>query len=624
MSSLRLIAVAVAVAAALLATACPRSTRRTPVGPSIPTHGDAQARSRFEEERSRFERDDTANNTEAFTQIARDFPEDPIAPHALLYAGRAAFRVEDYDAAVTALREADALAGGDDALRARVRLYLGMSYGYLGRHAEALELLRSSDGVLDDHERAERLAVIAESAAATGDRGWAFRAYDEWFAVARPSERAYVIARVRELAEQMDLAEAGVIYDGLPARNGPSAVFLGERLAAAAAASGDVDRAAALRTEIARARSAIGLPSRAGSGDGGDPRLVGAVLPLSGRRGKVGEAALGGLALAAGAFSPAGAPFAVSLRDSTSQAPGAATAVDALAAEGAIAVVGPLDAAGARTAGERAAALGVPLLTLAPVPAGAAEPFVFHVALSPESRARALARAGVAAGAKRFAVLGPESNYGRETAAAFRAEVEARGGVVVAEAWYDRAASSFTKPVDVIRGKPFDAVFIPDTASRLELIVPALAAANLQVQPPGAKAPKVGRGVMLLSTAEGLSPRYLRSSARYSHGAVFAPGFYPDEADPVIGPFAAEYTRAHGRAPTYLDAYAYDAALLVRAALAAGARTRAEVDAAVAGGSVVGLTGTISFDAGRRRGDAGVLYVVERDVGGEFLIRAHR
>ena len=152
-------------------------------------------------------------------------------------------------------------------------------------------------------------------------------------------------------------------------------------------------------------------------------------------------------------------------------------------------------------------------------------------------------------------------------------------------------------------------------------MAPQLAVANLVVQPAGAGKPARGRAILLLATAEALTPKFLRGSGRYSTGALLAPGFYPDDADPRIGPFVARFRAAYGgEDPTYLDAYAWDAALVVRAAVEGGAKDRVAVAAAIAVGVVTGVTGEVRFDSAGARADAGVLFTV---VGGT-AIRAVR
>jgi branched-chain amino acid transport system substrate-binding protein len=260
----------------------------------------------------------------------------------------------------------------------------------------------------------------------------------------------------------------------------------------------------------------------------------------------------------------------------------------------------------------------VPFLSLdvgdGPLVAGA--PHVYRVVIPVEQRARSLARAAYAAGVRDFAILAPDMAYGQRAGKAFKEEITRLGGKVTLEVTYAKDATSFVDQVKKISGTPFDALFIPDTAARLELIAPQLAVANLNVTRPGAKKPKRGRNIVLLSTAEALAPAFVRGSGRYTVGALFAPGFYPDDQHERIGPYVQRFRAAYGADPTYLDAYAYDAALCVRAAVESGAGSRAAVAQALARGQVAGLTGVVRFDEARGRADDGLLYQVASDAAG--------
>jgi len=610
--------------------------------PEPPTSGDPTARTRFGDARALFERDDTRDLTEEFESIAREYPDDPIVPWARFYAARSAFRAEAYEEAARTLDEVAAIAGLEPALREHVVFYQGLTAGYLGRHADAVQLL-ANDVAIDDEERGERLAVLAEAHGALGNVGEAMASYEAWFAFARPAERAYLVARVRRLVDELPAETALATYSQLEEKTGPGAALLAERLAREAAEAGDLDRAAVLRAETASARRAAGLADVTSVGsDEGNPRLVGAALPLSGRRTRPGKAALRGLGLAAGTFDasagrgvdtfePAAArggvpvPFDVSVRDSASQSSAASLALERLAREGAVAVVGPMSPGSVRGAGAVAARYGLPMVALDATGGGdgRAVSGVFHIAISPVERARRLARHAIEAGRRRFFILSPNIDYGRTTSAAFAAEVEALGGTVVIQKSYDARTTAFTALMEEVAGKPWDTMFVPDTARRLELIVAAMAAANLMVSPAGTRKVKNGRPVMLLSTAEAVDRRYLRGSGRYSVGAVFAPGFYADLQDPRTAEFRSRFVASYGEEPTYLAAYAYDAALVVRSAVEAGAASRAQVRAALGTATVQGLTGAIRFDGTGRRADDGLLYVVGRS-GGEYRIRAQR
>jgi branched-chain amino acid transport system substrate-binding protein len=255
----------------------------------------------------------------------------------------------------------------------------------------------------------------------------------------------------------------------------------------------------------------------------------------------------------------------------------------------------------------------MPVISLDPSesPLVQGSPHVFRIVVPVEARARALARAAAARGAKSFALLVSSLSYATRGAEAFRDEVQKLGGKVVVEEKYDKDATSFVDPVKKLAGKPFDALFIPDTAQKLELIAPQLAVANLQVSAPGAAKPARGaRAIVLLSTAEAIDPNFLKGSGRYTVGAILAPGFYPDDTDPRMQAFVLRYRAAYGTSPDYLAAYAWDAALVIRAAVDAGARDRGALLQTMGSRTVAGVTGDVAFGGGRGRSDAGLLFTV--------------
>jgi branched-chain amino acid transport system substrate-binding protein len=638
-------ALLLALAAAAVLTGCPgRTKRNVGVNMPVPTDGDQQALRRFEETRARFLRDgggaqQARSATSEFEAIARDFPDDPIAPHALLFAGMAALGAGQYDRAADNLQDLVRDTAIDANVRSRAKLFYGITLGYQGRHKRALAQLDEARSALDTEnkdEQAAYLAAVAESSAATGRLPAAIAAYDSWHAVGRASERAYVVSRIRSLVDQLDEAAVRRTYDQLASKEGPGAALVGARLAAQLDARGDRDGAEQVRNEAAEAREESGLGDgmRAGEGAGGDPARVGAILSLSGKRNRLGDFAMRGLSLAASALEerdPGSGrlgfprPFQLMVRDDASQAQGAAAGMDALTQAGVIAVVGPDDGRSVARAARRAGELGVPLVSLHPAAElleGIDSPFVFHAVHSAEQRARALARQALAAGMRDFAIFAPDNGYGRKVGDAFRQAVERGGGNVVVEERYPAGSTSFAAHIEKLR-KPFQALFVPDRARTLELVAPALAAGNLIARPPGQKV-KRGRTVWLLSTADVLEPRFLRSAGRYSVGALLAPGFYADRTDPRIGEFVAQYERSFGRAPTALDAYAFDAAWAVRAAVERGAQNRREVADALATGAVDGLTGKIAFDSSHRRRDDGILFEVVEVRAGQYELRARR
>lgn len=618
----------------VLATAiagCPRSKRRT-LTPEVPTSGEPEARKRFEQARSDFEREENRASAD-FEAIVEDFPEDPIVPWALLYAGMSAVQEGRYDQAVSRLEDLQELDDVDDRLRRRGRLFLGLARVYTGQHDKARRLLETSRDALDgDDERAEWTAAMAEVLGYSEQPLASVSYYDAWYKLGTRAEKAYILSRLRALARAADEHSASRAYESLDSATGPTTAILGTRVADDLAAAGDTEEAGDIRRIAQAVAEKLSIDLAARTSGAGDPGVLGAILPLSGRRAQAGDFALRGLALASGTFdastSDDGARgYRVVMQDSASTVVQAREAVDVTAGEGAIAIVGPIDGKSVDAAAAQAQATGVPLISLNPRSgrrATTTSPLIFHIVQSAESRAETLARHAHDQGLRQFAILRPDSGYGRAVAGAFRAEAERLGADVLAEETYDRTATSFTGPIKKLARAKWEAVFIPEQAERLELIAPALAAADLLSRPiDDDRRVRRGRKVVLLSTAEFIAPKYLRTSGRYSHGAVFAPGFYPDRDDAVIGDFIARYEQSFGREPTALDAYAHDAARVVRQAVESGAGSRTEVAAGMAASSVVGLTGTISFDETRRRSDPGLLFTVVRD-DERWIIRSMR
>ena len=603
---------------AFVLVAC-RPTRRTLV-PEVPQSGSAEARARFAEARTKFLRDGTGGAE--FRAIAEEFPSDPIKPWADLYAGIAAVKERKFDVAVRSLQAA-VDAGADPGLTTRGQLFLGIALNYTGDARRALPLLAQGKAAIEnDGERIEHLAAVAFATAAAGEQPLASLAlFDQLYGKVTPAERAVIVARTAEVVAAADPARLGRVFDALDDRQGPSMAAVASRLALLTA---DANEAARLREIAENARAAVGLPRAieatvalpTATGESG---IVGAVLPLGGKQLRVAEAAAAGLGLAAGVTDGQGVA-AVEVRAATDAA-ASASAVEDLARGNVVAVIGPIDSASVDAAGSRADNLGVPLLSLSTAAEkNAGGRFVFHMIHSGEARSRVLAQRALAKGVRKFAVLASENGYGRAMTAAFVDEVKRGGGTIVTTVTYKADTKSFAGFTAKLTGE-WDAVFAPAQADVLGLIAPALAATGKIPKPVGTKKVIGGRPILLLSTAENLTAAYLVDAGRHSTGALFAPGYYPDDKDPASKAFLDRFIAAFGRAPGFLEAYAYDAAQLAAAARGSG---RAGLAQTLATGELVGLTGTIKFDREHRRADPGVVYTIAEETAGAFAIRVAR
>jgi branched-chain amino acid transport system substrate-binding protein len=601
--------------------------KRKPIGMQVPTNGDPEARARFLEAQAAFRRDGAG--ADEFAAIVEEFPDDPIAPYAQVYTGIALIGSKDYAAAEKSLAEiADTDPDeADKGLRLKARMYLGIAKNYQGQHARALPLLRDGEqAAQDDKEKGEWLAAISVASAAGDAPLESLPYFDRWFGLATAAEKGFILARVTELSAAAPPEVARAAFDKLE-KKGPAAAILAYRVAADREAAGDAGGAKRARESVAGLRKAIGLPLAAtmvAGGGGGEPGLVGAILPQAGKQSRLGELAAQGLAVAAGATGAgSGDGLTVDIRSATG-AEEAAAAVDELAGAGAIALIGPIDGDSVDAAANRANALKVPLVSLSPTPERrGGGTYVFHAMHSAEQRARTLARRAAAGGVKQFAVLAPETKYGDSVAAAFADEVVQLGGTVASTERYAADTKSFASIAKKL-GKKWDAVFVADQADKLELIAPALAASGQIPKPLGTKKATGGRPVVLLSTAEGLSADYLVDAGRHSEGALLAPGFYADAKDPAIGEFVKRYTAGVGKAPAAVDAYAFD---IAQAIGATGASGRSDLLNRLVNLDYAGVTGSVRFDDQHLRADDGVVYTVVSLGSGAnvtFEIRAQR
>jgi branched-chain amino acid transport system substrate-binding protein len=553
---------------------------------------------------------------EAF--IARH-PRSPQRPVASAHLARLALAEGDARRARALLPAADSDGG-----QGVVTFVQGLIEARVGQPTRALTLLApfASDGPprgLPDRDDAEQAlyAALAEARMGAGDAGGALAAWEAYASRrARPAERAYAQERADELAARLSDAEAARLYDSTRADFARAA--LGPHASAAARTRGDATAAHRLDEETASLRRSLEWASSPKALGPGDPFRLGLLAPFSGAAALLGEIILRGAMMAIGDRSgDPGPPFQIVARDAAAErgTGGERAAAEVVREEAAVAVVG----VGDRTAAAAAAREGVPVLLLDEAAPGSAST-AFQVLHPPEIRAAELARRALAMGARRFAVLAPESASGRRLGEAFTRAVAAGGGRITAQASYPSGSSGFSAPVNRIKRASFEAIFVADDASRLELVAPALAAADLWAQPYGAPAPAPPapgvaprRPVLLLSPAVGAGPQLLRNAGRYVQGALLAPGFFADAEDPRTAPFVGQFRTLYGQDPGATDAYGYDAFRLLVSAIRHGGKSRADLLRTLASDPFEGVTGSIKFGPDHTRIDPPPIYVVSGD-----------
>lgn len=396
---------------------------------------------------------------------------------------------------------------------------------------------------------------------------------------------------------------------------------------------------------------------------------IGVVLPLSGDFGTFGQESLRGILLAADLFSEedevallAGYPdeglvsgdekwpsrardIRLVVRDTEGDSAKAAAAIRELAADSSIlAIVGPIFSAESLGAAEAAERTGIPLVTLSTkeeVAAGRTQ--VFRTRTTPGDEVGVLvAHAFDQLEAKRFAVLYPETRYGRGMRKLYWDAVMARGGKMVAASSYDPEATDFSEAIrdmigyrfltdwerkalaqrrEILRAArvlepeqagllreaaysilgpeveplppivDFDVLFIPDASEKIALVAPGLAFHEI-------------RDIRLLGSNDWLDPELLRVARQHVTGSVISTPFYAESDVPFVAEFVKSYQNTFDVVPGAYAAQAFDATNLILVQLASGRSHRPGVrDGLLDTRAYPGATGVLTMrpDGNARR-----------------------
>ena len=294
---------------------------------------------------------------------------------------------------------------------------------------------------------------------------------------------------------------------------------------------------------------------------------VGCILPLTGKYATYGNRALDAIVLATGIFDTTYSnPIQLFIEDSKGDPDTAREAVRRLAEDHhVIGIIGPLGSAAASEAAKEAQEQGVPVITLTPKKdISEAGEYVFRDFLTADMQVRELVSYSITTlGIDTFAILYPDDNYGENMMNLFWDEVLWQGGQIRGVESYGSKQTDFGKEIKALTGldvldkekeseeKPvpivnFDALFIPDSCSAVNMIAPQLAFYDVI-------------GVQLLGTSIWNSPDLLEKDSKYLEGAVFTDCFFLDSARPEVRDFIDRFYVACGREPGNMEALAYDA-----------------------------------------------------------------
>ena len=532
-------------------------------------------------------------------------PERRPGPLARIYLARIALRRDRPTVARDELKKR-ASADKKSGLSQLKDYYLGLAQARLGDHRRARQLLEPLLDRADAATRPALLAALGTSTQALGDHIAALRYLDRLDQqTSRATERAYARKQMGEILDQLQPAQLSAVYKQQRS-DSLLLAMAGVRLLQRARAAGKTGEANRIRERTAAALKAHGvtIPPAAGSAR---CRGIGLLLPLSGRFRAAGQLALAGAATGSNAFAPATPSITVVIRDSSGDAGAAAT--ELIDKQAICALAGTLASAASTAVSRVAAARRVPFLTLATRPTARGST---TYRLLPDNAARVTALAQRIAAERRprrVAILAPDNRFGRAMAEIFRKTITQQGATTIRTVSYNVGATSFADPTKRVAALAPDVVFIPDRASRLALIAPALAHAGLWPTPSGGT-PLKGRAIGLAATADGVSATLVSRAGRYLQGALLAPGYYPDDKSAGSGVLVRRFLQQAGHPPSLLEAFAHDAIHTLRQQLQHGASDHASILAALKQRPVEGLTGAVKFAKTGGRLGAALLYRV--------------
>lgn len=329
-----------------------------------------------------------------------------------------------------------------------------------------------------------------------------------------------------------------------------------------------------------------------------DERVIGVVLPLSGKSAAVGQRVLRGLQLGLG-IHQAGSVYKLAVVDSEDNSEAARSPIDALVKDDkAIAIVGGVIGKTAQAEAQRAQELGVPFLALSQKP-GLTDTgdFVFRNALTPRMQIeKMLDYVMTQQNLRRFAILYPNDSYGIDYANAFWDEVLIRGGEITGAQSYSTNETDFRYPIQRLIGTYYGEARLEEFKAiqdeirkstkkrskrkeKTEVLLPPIADFDAVFVPDSAKT--AGQIAAMFAFNDVLNMNFLgpniwntpelsRRMGGKSGRVIFADGV-PDNKS---APFFTEYQGLFSEEPGLIETQAYDAGILLREALSRGPSDR--------------------------------------------------
>lgn len=327
------------------------------------------------------------------------------------------------------------------------------------------------------------------------------------------------------------------------------------------------------------------------------PYSIAAIFPMSGKLAPFGTEVLNGIQLALEHSKDGGDGPSIGLIVKDTESDRAAfldELSNVLSDDRPLAVIGPLLSKNLPVMAEMAERTRVPLIT----PSATAPnlrrfgTYVFSTALTYGHQAKRVAEYALKEQQfKRFAILYPDTPYGRDLARLFAQEIRQQDGELIASEPYKEGDNDFRAVIAKLKAEDlkqygvevqvdndptktgirkggkkgkrllyspgFDAIFIPGRSLDVGLLAAQLAFYDIAVP--------------LLGANGWNQPDFARVADRSVEGGVFADGFFAESSSPAVQEFVERYRKRFQATPSLFAAQGYDAARLTVEAIRRGA-----------------------------------------------------
>lgn len=592
-----------------LSTSCglvpKRSSVTDPSKPVIIQASNTQAQTQYDQGVELLQKGDYQSSQKVLARVATSYPDDDIAPISSLYAARAAMGKLNINSDGTwssgvgnakAGQRASAFTSiakkSSDQVRYAAQLYASVAYAFAGRRDAAMALLKdypsanvnslvlepdrvlalyTLSAALSTHKRHKDALVAsanlfhARRAQIQADASMV--ADDDWIL-------SYALSTAFETASTR-LPEKSLHMEFLTSKDDVLRASAGRALLGRIASKPVTPQSRAMAedlfTRTSDALMNLGLErevaqlSQVMASLQDEQRMVlGAILPLSGKRAPVGARAMRGVLLAQRAFeSPEGASSEVTVVFVDAAGEPAAVLAQ-LKALGAVAAIGPLDNARAALFGAQAQKEKFPLMMLstsAPTAPAAQSAYVFRHFIDARAETDIMAKVVHTKLPKgRVVVLAPDIAYGKRMADGFTQALGSKHPPVLRINYARKSNDYRTLAQKVARARP-DAIFIPDTSDKVSQVSAFLAKENIWgvsiTRPKPTRSKR--RLVHYLGTSLWQNAQLIAQARTYVQGALMPSWYAASTRTPSSQAFTASYATVYATQPSVYAAFAYDA-----------------------------------------------------------------